>query len=243
MLKAEEGAYTEGLNTQKNLLISPLRELLQPYKLILASHSPRRKQLLEQIGFDFTVEASPFQEDKISKGLYTDPSVYLKVVATGKAMEVAKKYVESPEPVIVIGADTVIVHDDSIIGKPHLTHVAKQTLRRLSGQQHWVHTGVALMVTGGRFGDGGPARSLVREAYFESKTLVKMCELDDKMIDSYVESGEPLDKAGAYAIQGVGSVLIQYINGEYSNVVGLPLNGLCTQLTDFLQVLQTTQIR
>jgi len=219
-------------------LLSPLRELLRDYKLVLASASPQRRKLLEQIGFEFSVDPSPFDEELVSKTINNLPADYLKLVATGKALEVAKKYLSSPEPVLIIGADTIIVHEDEIIGKPHEPYKAKRTLRKLSGQQHYVHTGVCIMVTGGKWTDGGPARSLIRETYFETTTLVKMCELTEDLISSYVESGEPLNKAGAYGIQGLGAVLVHYIKGEYSNVVGLPLNRLCSEITKFMQTLK-----
>merc|ERR1719354_1068978 len=82
--------------------------------------------------------------------------------------------------------------------------------------------------------DGGPSRALIRDHYFESSTLVKLCELDEQLIDSYVATGEPLNKAGAYGIQGIGACLVQYVNGEYANVVGLPLNQVFKHVENFL---------
>jgi len=215
-------------------VLSPFKELLQDYKLILASSSPQRRELLQQIGFNFTVEPSPFNEEFIPKTTLA-PSEYIKLVATNKALEVAKKHTEDEEAVVIIAADTVIVYEGEIIGKPHEARIAVKTLQKLSGKEHEVYTGVCLMYTGGSAADGGPARVLIRESYFETITQVKMCELSDEMIDSYVESGEPLNKAGAYGIQGIGAVLIQYIKGDYSNVVGLPLNRLCQELQKFIK--------
>jgi septum formation protein len=168
--------------------------------IILASASPRRKELLSQI-CDFEVKASQCDENcDIS-----DPCELVCELSRRKARAVAEN-----DGNIVIGADTVVAIEGSILGKPRSEQEAKDMLKSLSGKTHSVFTGVTVIR-----GD--------EEYTFAEKTDVTFYELSDHMIDRYVASGEPMDKAGAYGIQGKGCVLVKGICGDYFNVVGLPV--------------------
>ena len=171
--------------------------------IILASASPRRKELLSQI-CEFEVKVSDCDENCDIK----DPCCFVKELSLRKARAIK---VDNGD--IVIGADTVVTIDGKILGKPHSVEDAKAMLKTLSGRTHSVFTGVTVI-------KGTTART------FAEETQVTFYDLDDMMIDSYVASGEPMDKAGAYGIQGKGYVLVKGICGDYFNVVGLPVAAL-----------------
>ena len=143
------------------------------------------------------------------------PSAHVRRLARAKALEVAR----SEPHAIILGADTVVVIDGHILGKPAAAAEARDMLRRLSGRVHQVYTGVALWCDGD-----------IRDAV--DVTEVEMCALSDQQIDRYVASGEPADKAGAYAIQGLASRFVTRIHGSYSNVVGLPVALVCGWLDE-----------
>jgi septum formation protein len=174
-------------------------------KIILASQSPRRRYLLERAGLQFAVIPSRLDEASVTAA---SPDDYVRELAQAKAMDVARMHPES----WVIGADTVVVADGCILGKPASTAQARDMLRRLSGRMHQVLTGFCICrLSGGRlFAD------VVR-------TDVLFKTLTDDEIEWYIQTGEPFDKAGAYAIQGIGTFLVKRINGSYTNVVGLPV--------------------
>jgi septum formation protein len=174
-------------------------------KIILASSSPRRSELLSIIGVEF--ELSPSQVDE---RFHPDesPADYTIRLARAKAVEAAKSY----DYGLVVGADTAVVLDGKVLGKPEDERDAKRILRLLSGRWHAVITGLALYEVNTR-----------REVADYEKTLVRFAQLTDKEVEWYVKSGEPLDKAGAYAIQGRGGLFVEEIAGNYHNVVGLPL--------------------
>ena len=174
-------------------------------QLILASQSPRRRYLLKQAGLTFAVIPSRFDEDSIQ---LTDPADYVKSLAEAKADEVARQYPDS----WVIGADTIVTIDSAVLGKPANPREARQMLERLSGQSHFVYTGYAIVCKN--------KRTCISDAI---RTDVQFKELTDGEIDWYIQTGEPFDKAGAYAIQGLGTFLVRRINGSYTNVVGLPV--------------------
>lgn len=176
-----------------------------PPQLILASRSPRRRYLLEQAGLTFSVIPGSFDEDSIQ---LADPADYVKTLAEAKAREIAGQYPES----WVIGADTIVTIDSAILGKPGDPREARQMLKRLSGQSHFVYTGYAVVCKN--------RQTCISDAV---KTDVLFKDLSDDEIDWYVRTGEPFDKAGAYAIQGLGTFLVRRINGSYTNVVGLPV--------------------
>lgn len=173
--------------------------------LVLASQSPRRKELLEQAGLVFTVVPSDVDEDEIT---VTEPNHYVRYLAEAKARDISEKYPDN----WVLGADTIVVADGLILGKPGSREDALAMLKRLSGRPHFVYTGYCLSYkTGGR---------IVSEAV---RTLVEFKTLSDDEITWYAETPEPYDKAGGYAIQGLGTFLVKRIEGSYTNVVGLPV--------------------
>lgn len=181
-------------------------------RLILASKSPRRSELLRQVGLEFEVVPSGVKEDFV-KG--ESPQEHAIRLAQAKARDVASKYPER----WVIAADTIVYINESILGKPNNRQEALEMLRCLGGQEHWVLTGFAAC----HLAKGKADKETVQ-------TAVKMKNLTSVEIDWYVQTGEPFDKAGGYAIQGVGSFMIESIRGSYTNVVGLPLCELIQML-------------
>lgn len=173
--------------------------------LILASSSPRRQELLREIGIPFQVHAAHINEDQIAG---EDAREYALRLAREKAQTVAARYPQS----YVLGADTIVVVDDEVLGKPKDHADAARMLRKLSGRGHEVTTAVSLVAPGART----ETRACTTKVYFR--------KLTEDEIQQYVASGEPMDKAGAYAIQGGASRWADRIEGEWSNVVGLPLS-------------------
>lgn len=187
-------------------------------KIVLASASPRRRELLEQIGIKFDIVVSNEPEDEIDKNL--SPENYTSELALMKACNVAKKLTGTKRRnSLIIAADTVVYSDGIILGKPKDKEDAFRILKGLSGKTHEVYTGVCVM----RLSDGYAVSESV-------KTSVVFKDLPDSMIKKYIETGEPMDKAGAYGIQGKGAVLVKEINGDYFNVVGLPVSTLYDML-------------
>ena len=173
-------------------------------KLVLASSSPRRQQILRDLGLDFVL-ASPVHFEELLVGL--GPKELVCHNALGKAREAAKEYKDA----IIIGCDTVIVFGDEVLGKPLTPEKAKSILTRLSGNYHSVVSGLGVINT-----------KTHREFVGYEETKVKFRNLAEKEIDDYIESGEPLDKAGAYGIQERGGAFVEEIEGSFSSVVGLP---------------------
>lgn len=186
-------------------------------KIILASGSPRRKELFEKLQIPFVVEVSNYEEDM---NLKLKPLELAKELSRGKAEAVADKH--KNEEVIIIGADTFVVLKNKILGKPRTTEKAKEMIKEMSGKAHSVITGFTII--------NSKSGKKVSKAV-ESKVYFR--KLTDKEIEDYVRTGEPLDKAGAYAIQEFGSVLIERIEGDYTNIVGLPLAPLIEGLKKF----------
>jgi septum formation protein len=184
-------------------------------KIILASSSPRRKALLEQIHLDFTVDGR-VQEDTISDG--SEPHELAREIARKKAESVAGRYPDA----IIISADTMGIIDGKIIGKPHSETEACSMLAMLSGRTHSVITGITVL-------DTSSGKAVTRSV----ETSVRLKNISASEIEAYVQTGEPLDKAGAYAVQGLGAVLVEKIDGDYSNVMGLPLAALTEVLKEF----------
>lgn len=194
--------------------------------LVLASASPRRSALLQQIGADFIVCVSDVIEDNDQ---VLSPSELVIMQAKQKAEAVACQWfavstVRNNHDVI-IGADTIVVLDGQVFGKPSNDEEAFSMLSALSGRSHQVITGVAVVIQQGI--DNNDFRILTAVAV----TTVTFCSLSAAIISSYIKTGEPFDKAGAYAIQGKGSLFVEKIAGDYTNVVGLPLTTLATLLT------------
>jgi septum formation protein len=185
-------------------------------RLILASASPRRADLLAAAGLPF--EVMPVEIDERVLG-GESPVDYVSRLALAKAREVARR---NPGT-LVLGADTAVVVDERILGKPVDAAEAVQTLRMLSGRTHDVLTGVAICLDR-------------REAREVARTRVRFLQLSPEEITWYVASGEPYDKAGAYAVQGLASRFVESINGSYSNVVGLPVAAAYRLLQQFVAV-------
>jgi septum formation protein len=182
--------------------------------LVLASASPRRRELLGNAGISFTVQAADINEAPLAG---ESPQDCAERLAREKALAVSQRRPQD----YVLGADTIVVVEDAILGKPRDAGDAVRMLRLLSGRTHAVITGVCLVspVASGQ-GSGASEADLVAAS---ETTLVTFCELSDDEIRDYVVTGEPMDKAGAYAIQGMASRWISRIEGDYSNVVGLPV--------------------
>lgn len=178
--------------------------------MILASKSPRRQELLKYITEDFVVKSADVDETLPENITPEDAVKYL-----SKIKAVPLKSSDD----IVIGADTVVACDGKILGKPKDKNDAKAMLKILSGREHMVYTGVSVI-----YGD--------KTETFCAGTKVKFFDLTDEEIDNYISTGEPMDKAGAYGIQGYGSLLVEGIEGDYFNVVGLPISKLNRVLLD-----------
>lgn len=185
-------------------------------KIILASGSPRRRELMQQIGLRFEVITSDAEEKYISR----EPKEIVKELALMKAENVAAE-IETLD-VIVIGADTVVVRDGRIMGKPRDEAEAFAMLSRLQGREHQVYTGVAIL----NFDPEG-RRILVNHAV---ETKVHVHSMDTEEIREYISTGDPMDKAGAYGIQGQFAAYIDRIEGDYYNVVGLPVSWVYQEL-------------
>ena len=188
-------------------------------KLVLASSSPRRQELLERAGFEFEVRPSGAEEVRRSGENAED---FACRVAREKSLDVAAS---SPRGSLVLGADTVVVIDGLILGKPSDRDDAARMLRVLSGATHRVVTGVCLV--------RAPGEIL---AVAHETTMVRFRDLEEAEIRDYVASGEPVDKAGAYAIQGLASRFVTRIEGCYFNVVGLPVSLIYGMLKPFLKL-------
>ena len=177
-------------------------------KIILASASPRSKELLEQIGLSFQIEPARGEEHITS----VIPREVVEELSYQKAMEVAELHRD--EDALILGADTIVVYDNQIMGKPADEEEAKAMLRQLSGKTHCVFTGVTAVLWENK-------EKTVRT--FSEKTEVTFYPMSEEEIMFYVKTREPMDKAGAYGIQGIGAKYIQAICGDYNNVVGLPV--------------------
>ena len=184
-------------------------------KIILASASPRRKEILGKTGLKFSVDAGDYKEDM---DLALKPRQLARFLSSEKARAVAVKYASA----LVIAADTFIVFQGSLLGKPHTREEARRMLTLLNGRQHSVLTGFTVI-------DTRTGKKLSRSV--ETKVFFK--KMTGQEIESYVKTGEPLDKAGAYAIQGLGAVLVKKIEGDYFNVIGLPVASLAVTLKKF----------
>lgn len=180
--------------------------------IILASQSPRRRELLKYITNEFEIKCSNADETLPKDISPKDAVLYLSDIKANQF---------KTENDIVIGADTIVSIDNKILGKPKNKDDAFKMLSTLSGREHSVFTGVTII-------KGNQKKS------FCSETKVKFFDLSDKDINNYIDTNEPMDKAGAYGIQGFGSLLVENINGDYFNVVGLPISKLNQVLKDFL---------
>tara|TARA_B100000963_G_scaffold150748_1_gene131415 strand:+ start:1235 stop:1846 length:612 start_codon:yes stop_codon:yes gene_type:complete len=186
-------------------------------QLILASQSPRRKALLQKLGIPFVIQPTTIKEYSLT----TVPTSLVKELSLAKAKDIATNYSNA----VVIGADTIVVHDNDILGKPTNEKEAVKILARLSGTHHHVYTGVCLQYVD-RQG------TLQEPVLFHERTKVWFHALSTYPIHNYVSSGRPMDKAGAYGIQDDwGAIFVKKIEGDYYNVVGLPLSRCYLELS------------
>jgi septum formation protein len=186
-------------------------------KLVLASASPRRAEILRNAGIAFETHAAVLDESRLPGELRAD---YVRRLALAKARTVAGAHHDSGDS-IFIGADTAVVVGDEILGKPESPDDARRMLRLLSGVVHEVHTGLAVV-----------RRPGAMEGLVEEVTRVTFAPLSDQDIESYIATGEPFDKAGAYGIQGIGGRYVTRVEGCFFNVMGLPLARLWSLLRD-----------
>ncbi|HOO55418.1 MAG TPA: Maf family protein [bacterium] len=186
-------------------------------KLLLASASPRRSELLSRIGLSFEVMKVDYSEVESAPEPGRDPAGYALMLAEAKFAEATEAAGAGDD--VIICADTIVEAGGKIFGKPADREDARRMLRELSGVVHRVHTGVCV-------GDGNSKESFVET------TEVEFRELADGLIDAYIESGEPFDKAGAYGIQGLAGAFVKKISGCFPNVVGLPVSSLAFLLRD-----------
>lgn len=183
-------------------------------KVILASASQRRQELLTRLCSEFDIIVSDFDEEKVIFKNSIDE--YVKNIALGKALDIKNKIKENA---IIIGADTIVTLDNKILGKPKDEEEAFNMIKLLQGRNHKVYSGVVVINT--------EKDIILKESV---ATEVVFSEMNDDEIKKYIETKEPLDKAGAYGIQGIGGTFVKEIRGCYYNVVGLPLNKLKTML-------------
>lgn len=187
-------------------------------KLILASASPRRKELLTQIGLEFDVIPS-HAEEIVTKN---DPGEAVEELSAQKAADVAAGITDG----IVIGSDTIVWHDGHVMGKPHNREEARLMLREIQGDTHSVFTGVTVIVK-----EEGQEKAVHT---FFCETKVNVYPMTEAETERYLDTGEPMDKAGAYGIQGAFAAWVQSIEGDYHSVVGLPVSALWQVLKDLL---------
>lgn len=185
-------------------------------RLILASGSPRRRELMSQVGLDFTVVTSDADENIKEM----EPEDYVRELSAIKAQSVLEQYADKEDSVIVIGADTIVYHKGEILTKPEDEEDAFRILKSLEGEIHQVYTGVTIC-------------SAHKNVSFYEKTDVWVYDMTDDEIGDYINTGEPMDKAGAYGIQGKFAAYIKGIEGDYNNVVGLPVARLVHELKVF----------
>lgn len=190
-------------------------------KIVLASASPRRQELLKDIVGDFSVIPSNADETVPENMSVNDIPQYLSLL---KARDIAK----TQKDAVVIGSDTIVVIDDKVLGKPRDEQDAYTMLKLLSGRKHKVMTGCALVCND-------------REVSFTETTEVEFFELSDKEIESYIRSKDPFDKAGAYGIQSQGKTLVKSIYGDYYSVVGLPVGRLKRELESFKSFIKSCE--
>lgn len=185
---------------------------MTPPRILLASQSPRRRELLTLIGIPHEVRPADIDERYLAGEL---PAAHAERLALGKAAVIARGEPDA----VVIGSDTIVVVDGDVLGKPRDAEQARGMLRRLAGRSHTVMTAVAVQW-------GADTRSAVEqvEVWFGA--------LDDAMIDAYIATGEPMDKAGAYGIQGYGATIVERVEGDYFAVMGLPLHRLALLLAE-----------
>ncbi|XP_047515052.1 dTTP/UTP pyrophosphatase [Pieris napi] len=203
-------------------MLQPVMHVLKQKHIILASGSPRRKELIENIGLKVKLCPSLFKED-LDPENFQNFSEFVEETALQKVLEVDNRLkTEGAAADVIIGADTMVTLDGKMFGKPITQEEAFDMLSMLSGRGHTVYTGVVV-------------KSLEKTVKFTEKTDVYFGKLDDEQIRGYIATGEPMDKAGGYGIQGVGGTFVERVEGDYFTVVGLPLYRLCSILYDMFK--------
>ena len=192
--------------------------MIREMQIVLASASDRRKELLQRLGIEFKVMISDFNEESVD--FDGDCSKYVQTLATGKVLDISKN-LQDKSGKIIIGCDTVVSINHEVLGKPKDKRDAFLMLKKLSGKEHQVYSGITLLNT--------ENKKIISD--FQC-TRVIFSELKDEIINWYIETGEPMDKAGSYGIQGFAGAFVKEIHGCYYNVVGLPLNKLSFMLRD-----------
>ncbi|CAH1644637.1 unnamed protein product [Spodoptera littoralis] len=203
-------------------MLQPIMHILKQKNIILASGSPRRKELVENIGLKVGLRPSLFEEN-LDPNAFKSFGEFVEETALQKVLEVETRLTaEGHKPDVVIGADTMVTLGTEMFGKPTSETEAFEMLSRLSGRGHTVYTGVVIKASD----------NIVK---FTEKTDVFFGKLDEQQIRGYIATGEPMDKAGGYGIQGVGGTFVERVEGDYFTVVGLPLYRLCSVLYDMFK--------
>ena len=184
-------------------------------KIILASGSPRRKEIFAKLQLPFEVQTSNYVEDM---GLPLSPTELAQFLSAGKAESVSKENLDA----LIIAADSFVIYQNKLLGKPKTEQEAVSMLKMLSGKENDILTGVTIL-------DGSTGEKIS----FHEITKVFMRDISEKEIEAYVKTGEPLDKAGAYALQGLGAIFIKRIEGDFFNAMGLPLARVAQELQKF----------
>nr|XP_045729850.1 probable bifunctional dTTP/UTP pyrophosphatase/methyltransferase protein isoform X2 [Mirounga angustirostris] len=210
------------------MVLSPVIGKLLHKRVVLASASPRRREILSHAGLRFEVVPSRFKE-KLDKASFPTPYAYAIETAKQKALEVASRMHQKDlrAPDVVIGADTIVTVGGLILEKPVDKQDAYRMLSRLNGKEHSVFTGVAIVHCCTR-----DSQLDTEVSEFHEETTVKFSELSEELLWEYIDSGEPMDKAGGYGIQALGGMLVEYVHGDFLNVVGFPLNHFCKKLVE-----------
>jgi len=210
-------------------MLEPMRHILDKTTIILASQSPRRKEIFQNLGLKFIVKPSTVEENLEKTKYIGRPFDYTVDTAGLKADDVFETVIKDygSEDLIVIGCDTIVTHSDTIYEKPKDVSDAARILGILSGNSHTVYSGVKLIYKE----KGGEKKE---ETFYEA-TDVDFAELSEEVIKGYIATGEPMDKAGGYGIQGRGGSLVKGIKGDYFNVMGFPAHKFSIKLTECLK--------
>ena len=202
-------------------------------RVILASASPLRRELLKQIGLEFEIKLSNVEEAVSA----SQPAELVEELSRRKAEAVLSETGACGDEVLVIGADTVVALDDDVLGKPADKEEAVKMLKLLSGREHQVYTGVTLLYRQGRDAKAGAdaGQSALQWKTFHEMTRVCFYPMSQEEIDAYVATGDPMDKAGAYGRQGLFARFVRGIEGDYNNVVGLPVGRLYQEAKEWLR--------
>jgi len=221
--------------------LEPHHAILSTQRIVLASSSPRREEILSKARLP-SFEIVPAEcEENLDRAAYADrPWDYASDTAELKAQDVFNRLKgegdNNKSGLLVIGSDTVVAFDGKIYGKPKSEAEARGMLRALSGKEHQVYSGVCLIWYREVIGENDTLEKETKIKKFHEETIVKFADLDEDVVKGYVATKEPMDKAGAYGIQGIGGTLVKGIIGDYYNVMGFPLHSFCVQMVKWFQV-------